>query len=70
MEVDVSFRSIAEAILEDDKPCGCPSGGNWPDNGIMWYSMAPFWERHPEDLEECRLCGAVWRVNDRLPWGT
>lgn len=61
----MSFRCITEAILNDEKPCGCLSGGHSLANGILAYEMAPYWERHPEELEECRLCGAVWRVNER-----
>jgi hypothetical protein len=62
----VSFRAITEAILLCEKPCGCLSGGHALDNGILAYEMAPFWEKHPGSLEECRLCGAVWRTNERL----
>lgn len=65
----MSFRDITEAILMDEKPCGCLSGGHALANGVLVYSNAPFWKRHPGDLEMCRLCGAVWRVNERLGRG-
>lgn len=65
----MAFRAITEAILIGEKPCGCLSGGHALANGILAYEKAPFWVDHPEGLEECRLCGAVWRTNERLGRG-
>lgn len=61
----MSFERVDECVLLEQHPCGCESDGHSLDLGVLAYQTGGL-RVHPEDLEECRQCGAVWRLADRL----
>lgn len=62
----MSFWRIEEAVLLEEAPCGCQGDGHSLALGVLFYEKVAGVRVHPEDLEECRQCGAVWRLIDRL----
>jgi hypothetical protein len=52
------FHYITECIPLYERPCGCPNS-NYLPNGCISYQHSSLVST-PDDLMECRQCGAVW----------
>ncbi len=62
------FVGVTEGVTQYPKLCGCGGDPHFLGHGVRTYSYAKgLAYSTPNDLIECRQCGAVWTFGDAKP---